>query len=519
MSTNPQFISRLMPAHPRFYATAIICGCLVVVLLVFWATTLSMVSIWERSETFTHGFLVFPIFLYLLWTKRKELESLEPEPFHPALIGIAAGGCIWLAGQLAAAVSVSQLGMMAMVPFAVWAILGTRIARALAFPLAFLFFAVPFGELLVPRMMDWTADFTVVALRVSGVPVFREGNYFTIPSGRWSVVEACSGLRYLIASLMIGCLFAILMYRSAARRLAFIAASLIVPIIANWLRAYGVVMLAHLTNNRLATGVDHLIYGWIFFGIVMLALFQVGSWWREDEPVSKEIEPRRLHAAYKSRQARLLSAGLITIVMIAIWQPALSAIESRRPVIAPGPIAITGNSGWRREPGSIADWRPDIKGATVESTMVFEKDGSEVGVFVALFAEQTFDARAITSSNTLVQTTNRPWEQIDRGVVNVSLNGQAVAAKSTLIIGPSLKRLVAWHWYWVDGKLTTSDFMAKLYQLAGKLRGHGDPTAWVVLYTPADGDEAKANALLSSFSSQMAPAIDAALDVAVGRQP
>ena len=519
MSANPQFISHLMPARPRSYATAIVCSCLVVVLLVFWRTTLSMVSIWERSETFTHGFLVFPIFLYLLWTRRKELESLRPEPFHPALIGIAAGGCIWLVGQLAAAVSVSQLGMMAMVPFAVWAILGTRIVRTLAFPLAFLFFAVPFGELLVPRMMDWTADFTVVALRTSGVPVFREGNYFTIPSGRWSVVEACSGLRYLIASLMVGCLFAILMYRSAARRLAFIAASLIVPIIANWLRAYGVVMLAHLTNNRLATGVDHLIYGWIFFGIVMLALFQVGSWWREDEPASKNTEARSLPAAATRHQAPLLSAGLIAIIMIAIWQPVLSAVESRRPAIAAGPITIAGNSEWRRVTAPIGDWRPDIKGATAETTAVFEKDGSQVGVYVALFAEQTFDARAITSSNALVQTTNREWQRIERGDAHVSVNGKVVAAKAALIAGPLSNRLVAWHWYWVDGQLTTSDFMAKLYQVAGKLRGHGDPTAWVVLYTPADGNEAKANALLGSFASRMGPTIDAALNDAAGRQP
>src|SRR5206468_6688395 len=113
--------------------------------------------------------------------------------------------------------------------------------------------------------------------------VFREGNYFTIPSGSWSVVEACSGVRYLIASFMVGTLYAYLSYRSTARRAAFIAASLVVPIVANWLRAYMIVMLGHLTNNRLAVGADHLVYGWIFFGIVMALLFWIGSRWRQDE--------------------------------------------------------------------------------------------------------------------------------------------------------------------------------------------------------------------------------------------
>ena len=147
---------------------------------------------------------------------------------------------------------------------------------------------MPLGEVLVPTLMDWTATFTVAALRASGVPVYQEGNFLVIPSGMWSIVEACSGLRYLIASLMVGCLYAYLSYRSPGRRVAFIAASLVLPIFANWLRAYMIVMLGHLSNNRLAVGVDHLIYGWIFFGLVMVLLLWIGSRWREDDPARSD---------------------------------------------------------------------------------------------------------------------------------------------------------------------------------------------------------------------------------------
>jgi exosortase len=84
--------------------------------------------------------------------------------------------------------------------------------------------------------MEHTADFTLAALRLTGIPVYREGQFFSIPSGNWSVV--CSGLRYLIASVTVGVLYAHLTYRSALRRALFIAASIVVPIVANWLRAY-----------------------------------------------------------------------------------------------------------------------------------------------------------------------------------------------------------------------------------------------------------------------------------------
>jgi exosortase A len=172
--------------------------------------------------------------------------------------------------------------MIATVSLAVWAVLGTAALRLLAFPLAFLFFAVPFGEFLMPTLIDRTADVTIWALRLTGVPVYREGNFFTIPTGRWSVVEACSGLRYLIASLMVGCLFAYLSYRTLRRRAIFVACAIAVPIVANWIRAYMIVMLGHLSGNRLAVGADHLLYGWVFFGVVMALLFFIGARWRED---------------------------------------------------------------------------------------------------------------------------------------------------------------------------------------------------------------------------------------------
>ncbi len=155
---------------------------------------------------------------------------------------------------------------------------------AIAFPLAFLFLGVPFGEAFLPRLMDWTAEFTVGALRLSGIPVYREGNFFAIPSGQWSVVEACSGLRYLIASLTVGALFAYLNYQRMRKRVLFVALSIVVPVLANFLRAYMIVMIGHLSNMKLAVGVDHFLYGWVFFGIVIGLLFWLGSFWRDPAP-------------------------------------------------------------------------------------------------------------------------------------------------------------------------------------------------------------------------------------------
>ena len=518
--TTVEASPRTVPAHlavtrgPGVVLTVVLV--LVWVLAVYFQTTLSMVSIWYRSETFAHGFIVFPIFLYLLWREREELEAITPTRCLPALLGIAAAGGVWLIGERVSAAVVSQLAVIAMIPFAVWALLGTRVTAALGIPLAFLFFAVPFGEFLIPRLMDWTADFTVSAISASGVPIYREGNYFQIPSGRWSVVEACSGFRYLLASIMVGCLYAYLSYRSTARRVTFIIASLIVPIFANWLRAYMIVMLGHLSNNRLAVGADHLIYGWVFFGIVMALLFWIGSRWREDNipvPVSSEaIKPAARTSPALERRSWVL---LAVIVLTAMWPPLQASLtpgSSRAAKLELGSVVERG--GWVGVPGQLSDWRPALSGATSELRQTYAKGGREVELQVSIYRDQTRESKAITSTNQLVRTSNQIWKQIDANTASMTIDGEPFSARTAVVAG-TRQRIAVWQWFWVNGHETSNEFLAKLYQTISVLRGRGDAVAWVVIYTQAENGSPNASGALQQFAGDMRGSIDVMLRQAV----
>ncbi len=496
---------------------------LTVVLLLVWvpalyfSTTLSMVSIWYRSETFAHGFIVFPIFLYLLWRQRNELEMIETTRCLPALLGIAVCGGVWLVGEQVSAAVVAQLAVIAMIPFAVWAVLGTRVAAALGIPLAFLFFAVPFGEFLIPKLMDWTADFTVSAISASGVPIYREGNYFQIPSGRWSVVEACSGFRYLLASIMVGCLYAYLSYRSTARRVTFIFAALIVPIFANWLRAYMIVMLGHLSNNRLAVGADHLLYGWVFFGLVMALLFWIGSRWREDNiPIRAPSDAPRSPSPTTSAPGRRWPMLLAVIVLTAMWPP-LQAWLAHGPRGEKFELGhLVEQNGWTGVPGQLSDWRPALSGASAELRQTYTRGGREVGLQVSVFRDQTPETKAITSTNQLVRTSNEFWKQVDADTASTTVDGQPFNAQ-TAILASSRQRLAVWQWFWVNGHETSSEFLAKLYQAISVLRGHGDAVAWIVVYTPTEIGSPNASIALPQFVRDMRGSIDAMLRKAVAQ--
>ena len=115
----------------------------------------------------------------------------------------------------------------------------------------------------------------------------------SIPRGDFEVAKACSGIRYLIASVSLGTFYAYLTYQSWGRRLLFVSMAIALPILANGLRAYGIVMIAHFTNMKHAVGVDHLIYGWLFFGVLMFVLFWVGGRYAQLDDTRKRLYARR----------------------------------------------------------------------------------------------------------------------------------------------------------------------------------------------------------------------------------
>ena len=289
--------STLPIASPWRAALPVFLALVLAILLLYRDTATVMVGIWWRSETFAHCLLVLPISLWLVWRQRQRLAAMTPRAQPWVLLPLLAVAVVWLLADLVVVNAAAQFALVAMLVLTVPAVLGFQVTRTILFPLMFLFFGVPFGEFALPMLMEWTADFTVFALQLTGVPVFREGQHFVIPSGNWSVIDECSGVRYLMASFMVGALFAYLNYRSYKRRVIFMLFSLLVPIVANWVRAYLIVMVAHLSGNRIATGVDHVLYGWVFFGIIIFIMFVIGARWSEpDEAMSSD-------GAADSRQA------------------------------------------------------------------------------------------------------------------------------------------------------------------------------------------------------------------------
>src|SRR6516162_1157631 len=234
------------------------------------------VRVWIDSTAYNHCFLVLPLAGFLLWERRAVISSVSPCPALWPLLAVPLLSAIWFLAAVLDIQEGRQLVMVAMFQVVLLVALGPRLFWQLLAPILFLFFLVPSGAFLVPSLQTITADIAVAGLQFLHIPVFSDGLMIEIPEGPFEIAEACAGLRFLIASSVFGCFFALVMYRSFLRRTLFIGMSVVVPIGANGLRALGIIVLAHLEGSAAAVEADHILYGWLFFSLVILLLIAIG---------------------------------------------------------------------------------------------------------------------------------------------------------------------------------------------------------------------------------------------------
>jgi len=492
---------------------ALTLGVLLIVVGVFWPTFYSMAEIWERSETFTHGYLIFPISAWLIWRNRAELAQVQSRPDPRGLILLAAAGAGWLLADAGSVNVVAQYAFIFMLIAVVWTLLGWAFVWAAFFPLMFLLFAVPVGEFLIQPLMGVTADFTVALLQATGIPVYREGTFFSIPSGDWSVVEGCSGLRYLIASVTLGVLYAYLTYRSWKRRLLFSIAAIIVPILANSGRAYMIVMIAHLSDMKLALGVDHYIYGWVFFGIVMLLLFWVGSFWREDDQPAP-TQPKAVSGPGRART--ILPVALAALIVAGLW-PAYAGWLKARPLPDMPDLQVEAQGGWQTGE-AFTTWVPHWVGADRQLRQPYAQAGRNVLLELNYYVTQRQDAELINSQNFMIRQKDPSWSNVGESIATVEIDGLTRQVRQAKLRGSDGQRLLVWQWNLINQQPVVSDHRAKLVLALDRVRMKRDDGLSVLIATSYDETEVDgAAATLARFVADMEPAIGRTLDQVDGQ--
>jgi exosortase A len=479
------------PVRTRALPLVALGALLILLALVYHETLQTVASKWFTDMTYSHGALVVPISLWLAWRRRGLVAEIAWTPSGWGVVALAAASLAWMVARAAGILVAQQLAVVAMVSSVVLAVLGWQAYRALAFPLTFLVFAVPFGRGLVPGLMQVTADITAAALMWTGVPVFRHGMLLSIPAGDFEVARACSGLNYLITGIVLGTLYAWLTYTDWRKRAAFIAASVAVLILANGIRAYLTVAIAHWSDMRYGTGYDHIVFGRILFLVVILVMFWIGQHWRDESAAVPPRASRPPTGAAPRRVSSLIVALCALLIVAPSWYLSAALARSdaaRTPAIAN--LALPpGQRGWHGPGPADRSWRPLFSGAAAEqATTYLDASGGRVELYVGLYE------LGKAGKEEMISYRNRLYLQEHRSLlaerpVAASVAGATLSVREIVVPDADGDRVV-WYWFMIGERVTASRSVAKAYEALAMITGRAQYGRVVTLATRADDTEA-----------------------------
>ncbi|WP_313958496.1 exosortase A [Novosphingobium sp. 9] len=469
---------------------------------VFWPDWLAMVRQWWDISTYNHVLLVPVILGWLVWQRSGQLIHLQPRAWWPGLVPLLLAGFLWLLGAMSGLDIARQAGAVGLLMGSVPLLLGPQVTAGLWFPLCYMVFLVPAGDELVGPLQTITAKITVALTHLSGVPAVIEGVFIDTPAGLFEVAEACSGVKFLIAMFAFGVLAANVCFVSWRRRAAMILACIIVPVLANGVRAWGTVYAAQIFGIKVAAGIDHIIYGWFFFAIVLAVVILCAWRFFDRHPDAgmisvSEIADSPLIGRLRRFEATTWKALFALVLVVVGYQAwAFGADQVRAPL--PARIDLPAVPGWQRvNYAPQIWWSPQAEGAEHRLLGRYANAaGQQVDVFIAVYDSQG-EGREAGGFGQGALMPSSPWAWQDDVA---GLDG----GKGEQLLGDGRVQRVAQTWYRTGSLMTGSNLRLKIEVIADHLLLRDRPTSLLILSAEQSRGR-DGNAAITAFARSAGP--------------
>ena len=358
---------------------------LLVAIGAYFQTWIDIWPYWEnKNATYTHGTLVALVVVWLVWRERPAVNQIEPKPSMRAMPVLLLLSALWLLAERANIfiVYASLWPLLAFVTL--WVGLGMPAASRFAFPLSFLYFAIPIWDYLKPPLQAITSTMAGLLTSLLGVPAVFDGPYVTLPTATIFIAEDCSGAHFLSVALAVGVLAGVLRGDVLRTRILILVVAGLLSMAFNWLRIV-LIVLAYLhpgLRDALET-MGHLTFGWWVFALDLLVFSLVLRLVpRNPEEHAETRHPGQTTIVRSSNRAGVwIAAVALVLLPAAAW--VLPRVDSNPTEIlrAGLPIAATGNGLQAPD----LRWTPHYPGAAWEDRFATVTEG---GVAVEVYANQ-----------------------------------------------------------------------------------------------------------------------------------
>jgi exosortase B len=248
-------------------------------LVAYFPTAKSLIDGPWQTEQEGHGPLIIAAALWLVWQSREKLKAtvISPAPFAGWAV-LVAGLVLMFLARTQGVLTVETFSAVPVIAGCVILLAGWGFFRVMAFPILFLFFAVP--------MPDWLIDVATVPLKVFisdvvtqvlyalGYPIAQNGVMIMINSYQLMVKDACSGMNSIFALSAIGVFyFYAFRWDTKIRGLLLLAAIVPITIIANFIRVLALVLFAYYGGIDSVEGTLHDLTGIGLFVVAVMLMF------------------------------------------------------------------------------------------------------------------------------------------------------------------------------------------------------------------------------------------------------
>jgi EpsI family protein len=485
-----------LAAHRNILLTAVL---IALAVLTYWPSTHALWAFWTNDNTAgAHGFLVAPLAAWLLFRARDRLETIRARPSWLAGALLVLCSIAWLVFWRASIQELHLLLLPVLMGLAVTTALGWQAAWIVAFPIGYLYFAVPAWGVCIEPLEMLTVRAMGVLAPLIGVPAHIEGTLVVMPNGIIEVAHGCSGQAFFTVGLAVAALLGELESASLARRALLFAVMGALAVISNWLRVLVIVDAGYTTNMRhVLVSRGHFVFGWILFTVVLVT----GVWFlaraATPQPGASQgaAGPRDVPArmpTYAAAAAALIAMPLVVYIFVAARDSQAAPLAFQAPVGRGewrGPISTFGNA-----------WQPEFVGDHSQWYFAYQNmSGHNVELVAIGYPLQEQGRELVNEENALLGATATSLTaqnevRLDEGSY-VELMGSDAQGRRWLV----------WSVYDIGGREFVSPLMSQLWYGVRSLGGapYSVQFAFRTACEPASCDAARA--VLKSFAREMGP--------------
>ena len=453
----------------------VVLGALSLTALLYWPTSMEIVELWGDTvrRRYTHGWVALAVTVGLIWRDRRGLATVLLAPQRFGWVPLAVGGVAWLVGYQAGLLALSTLVLPLLALAAIRAAGGHALARRAAFPVLFLYFALPAWELLNPPLQWLTAVVNLWLTQLAGIPVVMDGNVIHIPEGWFEIAGGCSGLHFFIVALAIATLHGHIDRDDARSRAMLLALAGGLALLTNWLRVFTIIVAGHLTDmQHFLVKVDHYYFGWVLFSFVLVGYVFLASY------LPRRGRAKREAAAPVTAPAAGRAGWAIALTIAALAAGPVWALVQPQ-VVAGGASPPPDVAGWSSPRPSLGDWRPVFADADEEMLVDYYGEADPtVTVYCAVYRSQRQGKELRGYGNSV---TGARYRELETKAREVRTSGGTLSLMERVVASDDGRRRLVWSLYAVNGRPTE---MRLSDQIAYGVRSLiGPPPASVVAFS------------------------------------